>query len=186
VRLRRWIVGTFRQDNAHAPLQITPEDAQTLLRLRAERRNAKPVDGPVGRGEQIADWVATTVGSWRFIIIQSTLLAIWIGLNVTAYVARWDPYSFILLNLVLSFQAAYTAPIIMMSQNRLSEVDRRNAETDYRINVKAELEIEALHAKIAALREKEILKMMGIIERLSEHLATHDIKTRGLRPMETS
>ena len=71
---------------------------------------------------------------------------------------------------MLSFQAAYTAPIIMMSQNRQSEVDRRHAESDYRINVKAELEIEALHAKIDALRERELVKMLDVIERLSAQL----------------
>ena len=150
---------------------ITNDEEKTLRALRAERPARSVASMPVATGQRVADWVATTVGSWRFILIQSTLLAIWIALNITAFVERWDPYPFILLNLVLSFQAAYTAPIIMMSQNRLSEVDRRNAESDYRINVKAELEIEALHAKIDALREQEILKMMGIIERLSEHLA---------------
>lgn len=82
------------------------------------------------------------------------------GLHLSA---TGDPYPFILLNLVLSFQAAYTAPIIMMSQNRQSEIDRRHAEHDYRINVKAELEIELLHNKIDALREQEILKLINII-----------------------
>ena len=149
-------------------LHITPEEQARLLALRAERPALKSARQPLGAGQRIADWVARTVGSWRFILIQSALLAIWIALNATAYVARWDPYPFILLNLVLSFQAAYTAPIIMMSQNRLSEVDRRNAETDYRINVKAELEIEALHAKIDALREQEIAKLLQIIEKMAE------------------
>ena len=73
--------------------------------------------------------------------------------------------------MVLSFQAAYAAPIIMMSQNRQSEIDRRHAEHDYRINVKAELEIELLHNKIDSLREQEILKLLNIIQRLSAHLA---------------
>ena len=77
----------------------------------------------------------------------------------------------ILLNLVLSFQAAYAAPIIMMSQNRQSEIDRRHAEHDYRTNVKAELEIELLHNKIDALREQEVLQLPNIIQRLSAHLA---------------
>ena len=78
----------------------------------------------------------------------------------------------ILLNLVLSFQAAYAAPIIMMSQNRQSEIDRRHAEHEYRTNVKAELvEIELLHNKIDALREQEVLQLLNIIQRLSAHLA---------------
>ena len=91
------------------------------------------------------------------------------------YIAHWDPYPFILLNLVLSFQAAYAAPIIMMSQNRQAEIDRRHAEHDYRINVKAELEIEFLHGKIDALREKEIDRLTRIVERLTSHLAPNVI-----------
>ena len=126
---------------------------------------------PLTPGAMLADRVAETVGSWRFIILQSVLLGIWIILNMIAFINHWDPYPFILLNLVLSFQAAYAAPIIMMSQNRQSEIDRRHAEHDYRINVKAELEIELLHNKIDALREQEILQLLNIIQRLSAHLA---------------
>jgi uncharacterized membrane protein len=97
--------------------------------------------------------VAEIIGSWRFIIIQSTLLAVWIALNITAYIYRWDPYPFILLNLALSFQAAYAAPIIMMSQNRQSEKDHMQAKNDYEVNLKAELEIMQLHEKFNELRD---------------------------------
>jgi uncharacterized membrane protein len=121
-------------------------------------------------GERIADKVAAIVGSWRFIIIQSVILALWIVANVVAYWQHWDPYPFILLNLVLSFQAAYAAPIIMMSQNRQAQIDRKEAENDYRVNVKAELEIELLHEKIDALREQEILRLITTIEHLSARL----------------
>ena len=146
-------------------------DHQRLQELRKEKPGRhSPIHKPT-RGAVIADWVAKTVGSWRFIIIQSVVLGVWIVLNLIAIIDHWDPYPFILLNLVLSFQAAYAAPIIMMSQNRQSEIDRRHAEHDYRINVKAELEIELLHQKIDALREQEILKLIEIIERLSSHLA---------------
>src|SRR5439155_13360590 len=69
-------------------------------------------------GERVADWFAAAMGSWPFIIIQSVLLAVWVTLNVVAWLHHWDPYPFILLNFTLSFQAAYAAPIIMMSQNR--------------------------------------------------------------------
>jgi uncharacterized membrane protein len=95
-------------------------------------------------GQRIADRVAATMGSWRFIIIQSLSLAVWIVLNVIGWLAHWDPYPFILLNLVLSFQAAYAAPIIMMSQNRQAEKDRIAAQHDYDVNVKAEEEIKAI------------------------------------------
>ncbi len=152
-------------------LRLSSEDHQRLRELRAQKPGRLAPRHEPSRGALIADWVAETVGSWRFIIIQSGVLAIWIMLNLIAIIDHWDPYPFILLNLVLSFQAAYAAPIIMMSQNRQSEIDRRHAEHDYRINVKAELEIELLHTKLDALREQEILKLIDIIERLSSHLA---------------
>lgn len=95
-------------------------------------------------GQRIADRFATVMGSWTFIIIQSIILAVWVVINIFAYVYRWDPYPFILLNLALSFQAAYAAPIIMMSQNRQSAKDRLDAENDYHINVKAEEEVKAI------------------------------------------
>jgi uncharacterized membrane protein len=107
------------------------------------------------------------MGSWRFILIQTALLIVWVGLNVTAYVQRWDPYPFILLNLALSFQAAYAAPFIMMSQNRQQDVDRRNAAADYEINIKAELEIELLHQKIDELRENEVLALTAAVKSLA-------------------
>lgn len=150
---------------------LDPEDQARLHALRAQRPSQTRRNPPSGIGAAVADWVAQTVGSWRFIILQSIVLGLWIILNVTAYIANWDPYPFILLNLVLSFQAAYAAPIIMMSQNRQSDIDRRNAENDYRVNEKAELEIELLHAKIDALREQEIVRLTRIIENLTRHLA---------------
>jgi uncharacterized membrane protein len=95
-------------------------------------------------GQRAADWVARTVGSWRFIIVQSLLLTLWVILNVMAWLRHWDPYPFILMNLVLSLQAAYTAPVIMMSQNRQARRDRIEAHHDFLIDQKAELEIRAV------------------------------------------
>src|SRR5207249_5453055 len=106
----------------------------------------------------------------RFIIIQTTVLLFWIGLNITAWIRHWDPYPFILLNLALSFQAAYAAPFIMMSQNRQQDIDRRKAESDYRVNVKAELEIELLHEKIDQLRETEVVSLAKAVQQLTEQL----------------
>jgi uncharacterized membrane protein len=91
----------------------------------------------------------------------------WITGNVLVGDKAWDPYPFILLNLLLSFQAAYTAPAIMMSQNRQSELDRKHAQTDYEINVKAELEIELLHEKIDLLKEQELLALTEAVRDLS-------------------
>src|SRR6187549_3059407 len=143
---------------------------KTLSQRRRERR-AKAIRPALLFGGRVSDRVAAVVGSWRFVIIQSVVMVIWLALNIVAWTEHWDPYPFILLNLVLSFQAAYTAPIILMSQNRQSEIDRRHAEHDYRINVKAELEIELLHNKIDAMREQEILKLIDTVQRLTAHLA---------------
>jgi uncharacterized membrane protein len=105
------------------------------------------------------------------IIIQSAILVIWIVLNVTAYIQQWDPYPFILLNLALSFQAAYAAPFIMMSQNRQQDVDRKHAENDFQVNVKAELEIELLHQKIDQLRETEVVNLTAAVKELTAMLS---------------
>ncbi len=119
------------------------------------------------RGQRIADSVAATMGSWRFILIQSTMLLTWVGLNITAWMQHWDPYPFILLNLALSFQAAYAAPFIMMSQNRQQDIDRKSAETDHQINIKAELEIELLHQKLDQLRETEVMYLTRSVQELA-------------------
>ncbi len=95
-------------------------------------------------GQRVADRFATIMGSWTFIIIQSAILAVWVTINALAWAYRWDPYPFILLNLALSFQAAYAAPIIMMSQNRQAAKDRIAAENDYMINLKAEDEVKSI------------------------------------------
>jgi uncharacterized membrane protein len=156
--------------------ELSEAEHQLLAELRLLRRNIREetaaVFGPheLTLGQRIADTVAATMGSWRFIIIQSAILAAWIVLNVTAYIHKWDPYPFILLNLALSFQAAYAAPFIMMSQNRQQEIDRKEAEQDHQINIKAELEIELLHQKIDALREREVLTLTQAINDLTELL----------------
>jgi len=137
-----------------------------LRTLRRTHRGGRKDTYKLTLGQRIADDVAAMMGSWTFIIIQSGLLFIWIVLNITAYVQQWDPYPFILLNLALSFQAAYAAPFIMMSQNRQQDIDRKAAEHDYQVNVKAELEIELLHQKIDELREKEVLALSDSVKQL--------------------
>lgn len=163
--------------------KISAEDAQLLSKLRANRRTHRKklapeapmrlahfAVAPPTRGQLLADLVARTVGSWRFIILQSTAIVAWITGNVLIGQGAWDPYPFILLNLLLSFQAAYTAPAIMMSQNRQSELDRRHAQSDYEINIKAELEIELLHEKIDILREQELLALTQAVKDLTEQV----------------
>jgi uncharacterized membrane protein len=95
-------------------------------------------------GQRASDWIAATVGSWQFIIAQSILLVVWVILNITAWVNHWDPYPFILMNLFLSMEAAFTAPIIMMSQNRQASRDRLESHYDFLVNQKAEEEIRAI------------------------------------------
>jgi uncharacterized membrane protein len=155
--------------------EFVAAEQRLLEELRKVRRGsraegaAKPCSD-LTLGQRIADRVAATMGSWNFIIIQSLLLAVWIILNVTAFIQKWDPYPFILLNLALSFQAAYAAPFIMMAQNRQQDIDRKEAENDYKINIKAELEIELLHQKIDELREKEVMALTQAIADLTKLL----------------
>jgi uncharacterized membrane protein len=88
-------------------------------------------------GDRLADSVANGMGSWRFIIIQTVIVILWMTLNVIAFVGHWDVYPYILLNLVFSTQAAYAAPIIMMAQNRQSDRDRAQADADFTTNKEA-------------------------------------------------
>jgi uncharacterized membrane protein len=146
-----------------------------LRRLRrVGRRAGEPPQYALTLGQRIADVVAASMGSWPFIIVQSVLLTIWIVLNITAWIEHWDPYPFILLNLALSFQAAYAAPFIMMSQNRQADIDRRAAQNDYQVNIKAELEIELLHQKLDALREREVVQLTQAVNALAGLLRRAD------------
>ena len=132
------------------------------------------VEAKLRTSQRIADKVAAVVGSWPFIIIQSILLVIWICLNVylainQAAIKAFDPYPFILLNLALSFQAAYTGPIVMMSQNRQSEKDRLMALSDFQCNQTAEEEIRLLMEHLKH-QDKIMASMMKMIEGLESKL----------------
>ena len=121
--------------------------------------------GPSTYGEKFADWVYKNLGSWKFILIQSILVVVWAMLNIGAYVRPWDPYPFIFMNLIFSLQSAYTASLILMSQNRQ---DRLKARNDYLIHLQAEKEsrvvldnfaaqnkaLEEIYEEISALRCK--------------------------------
>ena len=161
------------EQSADLKIELQATEERLLAELRTLRRGlrgtqqAETSPCQLTVGQRVADSVAAMMGSWTFIIIQSVLLIFWVALNVTAYVQRWDPYPFILLNLALSFQAAYAAPFIMMSQNRQQDIDRKSAEDDYRINIKAELEIELLHQKIDQLRETEVLYLTEAVKELT-------------------
>ncbi len=136
-------------------------------------------------GQKVADRVAAVVGSWTFIIIQSCLLFAWMVVNVylvvmigrPGFLAAWDPYPFILLNLVLSFQAAYTGPVVMMSQNRQNEKDRLEAVQDYEINRKAEKEVEVMMRHLA-YQDQLILEMQERLEDICSDIRA-EVKSKG-------
>ncbi|MDB5265211.1 MAG: hypothetical protein JWN64_782 [Parcubacteria group bacterium] len=115
-------------------------------------------------GERVADAVASYMGSWKFIILQSVLVILWIFLNMAAFSFHWDPWPFILLNLLFSTQAAYAAPIIMMAQNRAADRDRQQALADYQTNCEAKLEIESIQKELARIENDKLDKILNLLE----------------------
>jgi uncharacterized membrane protein len=115
-------------------------------------------------GQRLADGLASLMGSWPFIIGQTIVIVFWIILNIMAYVGHWDPYPFILLNLLFSTQAAYAAPIIMMSQNRQNERDRIQALADFKTNEKAEQEIEDLQLSLSRIENEKLDKILALLQ----------------------
>ncbi|MBP6432570.1 MAG: DUF1003 domain-containing protein [Ferruginibacter sp.] len=114
-------------------------------------------------GDKIADKVAAGMGSWKFIIWQSIFVVIWMITNIIGFIRHWDAYPFILLNLIFSTQAAYAAPIIMMSQNRQNARDRIKAEEDYLVNQQAKEEIEALQKHLNKLEVDKLDKIIALL-----------------------
>jgi uncharacterized membrane protein len=119
-------------------------------------------------GSRLADSVANGMGSWRFIIIQIIIVILWMVLNVIGFVHHWDIYPYILLNLVFSTQAAYAAPIIMMAQNRQSERDRAQANSDYKTNVAAKKEIEQLMERLDNIEIEKLDKIIEMLEKFEK------------------
>ena len=146
------------------------ERTQKVIHHIVERKHisknpSKEYDDTSTRGQRAADAVASFGGSWTFIAIFASVMLAWIILNSFILVTldkTFDPYPYILLNLVLSMLAAIQAPVILMSQNRQGEKDRRSAEHDYEVNLKAELEIMSLHEKIDMLKEKQWAELIAI------------------------
>jgi uncharacterized membrane protein len=115
-------------------------------------------------GQRIADAVASGMGSWAFIIIQTLLVAAWMILNVIELVSHhWDPYPFILLNLLFSTQAAYAAPIIMMSQNRSAERDRFQANADFKTNVDSKKDIEDVQRQLSRIEDEKLDRILALL-----------------------
>lgn len=174
------IVKVNRQATAQKLLQMELEKLPVDERLIVERfisrgriaRNImREFDAQLTFGERLADRVASVGGSWRFIGGFGVFLLIWMGVNTFLLVTRaFDPYPYILLNLLLSCLAALQAPVIMMSQNRQAEIDRMQAQNDYEVNIKAELEILQLHEKLNELREQDWVELLDVQQRQTELL----------------
>jgi uncharacterized membrane protein len=164
----------FLRTHTHAAIDVMVElggrlrENDAVLRRMASRNVNEVEEERMTWGQRVADKVADTIGSWPFIITQTIILTVWIILNWIGWIKHWDPYPFILLNLMLSFQAAYSGPVIMMSQNRQASKDRLAAEIDHEVNSKAELEINNLIRRLDELEisvqdnHSELKKMLGL------------------------
>jgi uncharacterized membrane protein len=165
-------LGEFRKDYIKEVLQdeigelsaLDNEVIESLHQHEILARNiAEQFERKLTFGERLSDRIASFGGSWRFIILFGVVLVLWIILNAALLLNRgFDPYPFILLNLILSCLAAMQAPIIMMSQNRAELRDRLRSENDYKINLKAELEIRHLHEKIDHLLRRQYNRLFEI------------------------
>ncbi|MCZ8185548.1 MAG: DUF1003 domain-containing protein [Beijerinckiaceae bacterium] len=147
---------------------LSPRDRRVLehmaRRLAASRNWSADYEDSLTLGQRVADKVAYWGGSWPFILGFALVMLVWIGANIVMATRAFDPYPFILLNLVLSTLAAIQAPIIMMSQNRQAARDRLQALHDYEVNLKAELEIMALHERLDRARIEHIADSLERIE----------------------
>lgn len=119
----------------------------------------------ISTGQKASDRITRIVGSWKFIIIQSIILAVWITLNIVGWANHWDPYPFIFLNLALSFQAAYTAPIILMSENRELERERKKTAIDLATDRSTEREIKKLKIQLSRIENEKIDEILKIINK---------------------
>ena len=160
VEVDRDDIETLIQRRPHAAMDMLTvlghqiHGAQHLVRLRAARNPNEMIESEMTFGERIADVVAGFGGSWTFIITFLSLLVVYSLINVALGRRAWDPYPFILLNLMLSMLAALQAPVIMMSQNRQDTRDRLRGELDYAVNRRAEAEVQALSRKLNAVMDK--------------------------------
>ena len=165
-------LGAFRKEYVRRTLQeeigeLSALDQEVIESLREHEVLTENIEKQFERkltfGEHLSDKIASFGGSWRFIILFGTVLLGWIALNAALLANRgFDPYPFILLNLILSCLAAIQAPIIMMSQNRAEARDRLRGENDYKVNLKAELEIRHLHEKMDHLLRRQYNRLFEI------------------------
>ncbi len=146
-KLLKDVLDDIRQDMSDEEVLALLADRKISVRPESEKKYTL--------GQRAADAIAKFAGSWAFIFSFAGVLALWMIINIIMATKAFDPYPFILLNLVLSCVAAIQAPLIMMSQNRQEEKDRRKAENDYKVNLKTEIMIEALYDKVNAILAKQ-------------------------------
>lgn len=142
------------------PLRERKIIERVAKRLAVSRNVVEEHDTGLTFGEWLADRVASFGGSWTFLISFAVVLVFWVALNSLLLARAFDPYPYILLNLFLSMLASIQAPVIMMSQNRQAVKDRLQAAQDYEVNLKAEIEIMALHEKLDEMRNKDIAELL--------------------------
>jgi len=161
-------LGEFRKDYVKEVLEdeigeLSALDQEVIESLEQHEILSSDIEKQFTFGERLSDRIAEFGGSWKFLITFGAVILIWIAINGIMLATRaFDPYPFILLNLVLSCLAAVQAPVIMMSQNRAEARDRLRAENDYKVNLKAELEIRHLHEKIDHLLRKQYNRLFEI------------------------
>ena len=165
-KLLQEILNEIRQD-------MTDEEVLNLLSDSKISVSPKKEKEKYTLGQRAADTIAKFAGSWAFIFSFAGVLVLWMVINAILATKAFDPYPFILLNLVLSCVAAIQAPLIMMSQNRQEEKDRRRAENDYKVNLKTEIMIEDLYDKVNAILAKQ-----SQIEKLLTEKKTEDEETK--------
>lgn len=149
------------------------QPAPAVLKQVEAAKLQSPATKPSTFAQRLADKMASKVGSWAFLIGQSTVLAGWIGCNLMPGVPHWDEQPFILLNLVFSFASAYTAPVVLMSQNRQSEEDREHASHNYQITLQAAQNIELLHEKLDSQYTQKLDELSALIQ---QQQATNEVK----------
>lgn len=162
---RMELIKTILEDDTIAAEE--DEILHILLQERISKNAVSEQESKLTFGQNAADGLARFAGSWTFIIIFFLILVVWIAVNLFFLLKPYDPYPFILLNLILSCLAAIQAPIIMMSQNRQEEKDRMRAKNDYKVNLKAEIMVEDIHQKLDAIIENQaqILEKIKTIEK---------------------
>ncbi|HEY3662606.1 MAG TPA: DUF1003 domain-containing protein [Chthoniobacterales bacterium] len=184
-------LGKFRRDYVKEVLEdeigeLTVLDQEVVDSLQEHEilseNIGKEFERELSFGERLSDKIAEFGGSWTFIIFFGVVLFVWIVINTAVLATRaFDPYPFILMNLILSCLAALQAPVIMMSQNRSEARDRARAENDYKVNLKAELEIRHLHEKIDHLLRKQYNRLFEIQQIQIELLEELGARRRGGR-----